>query len=127
MAIQLPGPMILILKKYMPDEVILKKVTVTEDTEWGQPTYSTVDYTVRASTFPITLEDVSFMPPGLIAEGDIYLMLLGSYEQGGQTIIPEVGDRIQIEAVIYEIRIMSAILHGDVVVTRTGYAKRLNI
>ena len=129
MPIQLPGPMTKILKKYMPDEVTLRKVVITEDPDWGMPTYTTTDYAeITASTFPINYDDLSFLPPGLVHQGDIWLMMLGEYRVGSALITPEVGDRLILEEAgdEFEIRIMSYIIHGPTVVTRTAYARRLN-
>ncbi len=117
-----------IMKKYMPTNIILRKVDREETDEWGQPIYEYKDYDVRAVTYPVAIEDISYLPPGIVKEGDMHIVMLAEYKIDGETIVPDTMDRIifpHMPEAEFEIRILIDIVHGDEVYARTGYAKRL--
>ena len=114
-----------ILRKYLKDDLVLRKVTKTEDTEWGQPDYSTSDYSIKGIVYELILDDLTFLPPGIVKEGDISVVLLPEYAIGASKITPESMDRIVYLGKEFEIRVLSDIVDGNKVLIRSGYAKRL--
>lgn len=114
-----------IFKKYVKDKLILRKITRTADNGWGQPDYTYTDYAIRGVATPITFEDLTFLPPGIIKEGDISIVLLPTYRIGATSISPETMDRLIYAGKEFEIRVLEDIMDGDRTVIRTGYGKRL--
>lgn len=114
-----------IFKKYVKDELILRKVDRTEDPEWGQPIYSLTDYDIKGIAYPVVAEDLTFLPAGIVKQGDINLVFLPTYKIGATVITPATMDRLVYAGNEFEIRILTDIIDGDHAIARTGYAKRL--
>jgi len=113
------------LKKYLKDKFILRKVTRKEDDEWGQPQYETKDYVIRGVAYPINYEDLTFYPPGVVKEGDIEVVLLPEYKIGDEVVVPETFDRIVYGGAEYELRNLRELYDGNVVIARTAFGRRL--
>lgn len=114
-----------IFKKYVKDQLILRKVVREAEDNWGQPTYSTTDYNIKGVAYPIDVEDLTFLPPGIVKEGDINVVFLPFYRIGASLITPETMDRIIYAGKEFELRILTDIMDGSIAIIRTGYGKRL--
>jgi hypothetical protein len=116
-----------VITKMLRHRVTLKKVSKAEGEDaWGTP--STVvkkEYTVRASLAPIRLEDLAFLPPGVLKEGDLRIFFLPSYKVDGETVVPEAMDLVSYNGVDYEIRSITEISDGVQVYLKEALARRL--
>jgi len=114
-----------IMRKYVKDVFVLQKRQETPPDEWGLEQVTYKDYTIKGVAFPITAEDLTFFPPGIVTEGDLHVTLLGKYTIDNEEIVAEPMDRILYGNGTFEIRIIRDIVDGDRVVLRTALCKRL--
>jgi len=103
--------------KLLKNKITLRKITLTEQgTIWGGVDETHTDYSDLPCLLRIvSLEDLRFMPVGIIDAGDIRVLMKWEYTVGATTLTPEVGDEIIYDNEKYSIyRVIPHVSHlGD--------------
>jgi len=103
--------------KILVNKVTLRKVTLTEEGDiWGGVESSYTDYPdLKCLLRIVTLDDLRFMPVGIIDVGDIRVLMKWEYTVGAVTFSPEINDEIIYDNKRYSIyRVIPHLSHsGD--------------
>lgn len=93
------------IKRILREIVTLRKVTETaiSEDEYGMTEESTKDYSIKVQVIPLTTEDLIWLKAGGFSSGDIRVFSLSSYDLEGQTIIPQVEDKIIYNGISFRI------------------------
>lgn len=122
------------IKKMYTCDVTLHKVTTTEidtghqdefeDNPFGQVDQSEKTYSIKAEIQNITLEDMTYLPPGQVKEGDCWGYFLSSYRIEGEDIEIEVNDYITFNSIKYLIERIESYWDGNTEVYRRAFLRR---
>lgn len=112
--------------------VTLHKVTKTpigeigdQYDEYHQVTETEVTYSIKGEIQPITLERLTWLPPGTARVGDAFGYFKRSYKKLGSDISVELDDYITCETVKYLVQRLEDFYHGNNIVFTRAYLRRL--
>jgi len=118
--------------KMLRHKMTLHKITKTAIGETGdqydeyhQVTESEVTYSIKGEVQPITLERLTWLPPGSARLGDAFGYFKSSYKKLGSDISVELEDYITCENVKYLVERFEDFYHGDNIVYRRAYLRRI--
>ena len=118
--------------KMLRHTVTLHKVTKTpigeigdQYDEYHQVTETEVTYSIKGEIQPITLERLTWLPPGTARVGDAFGYFKQSYKKLGSDISVELDDYITCETVKYLVQRLEDFYHGNNIVFTRAYLRRL--
>jgi len=113
------------VKKVLRSKVTLHKISEsTIDDEFGQTEETETTIEILADIQPVTLEDMLYLPPGYVSQGDAWGFFLPVYQKNGLEYFVEVNDYISFKGVKYLVQRIDDAYEGDTVVVRRAYLKR---
>lgn len=120
------------MKKFLNRNVTLEKVTETEIEysgtvdPYGMTEVTKETFTVRAEIQYVTMEDLQFMPPGILTIGDAIGYFLTYYDLEGQIITIDPNDIIKDGDNILRVDTILDHTHGKADVYRRAYLRRMS-
>lgn len=113
------------LKKTWKCDVTLHKISSSSiDDEFGQTTDTETTYDIKAEIQSITLEDIMFLPAGMVSEGDAWGFFSPTYTLEGQSIVVAVNDYITFKSIKYLVQTITDFYEGNDTVYRKALLKR---
>ena len=117
------------IRKILDAEVTLHKITVSEiassdpfgQVEEGEEIISKIPAQIQV----ITLQDLAYLPPGVVSEGDAWGFFLPSFEVDAKSYTVEVNDYITFKGVKYLVQRVEDHYQGEERVFRKAILKRV--
>lgn len=113
------------LKKLYRTDVTLHKISETViDDEFGQTEETETTYSIKAEIHTIMLEDMIYLPPGEVSEGDCFGYFLPKYLVDGQEVIIEVNDYVTFQGNKYLVQRVEDLFDGNTLVYKRAFLKK---